>query len=193
MSTGEKSHWLRQGGRHFQSLHHLTQPMTTQQLARHLGISADTCNQVMVQLRTYKCIECLNPEARRSRLYGLTKSGRQYRYCLQREQGRESLPYYSPDLDWSLYGWICFSHRSTVLKTMSGPMQAASIKRQAYKNDPNITMSANNARDVLWDFREKGLVRRVDIAGKVHPRYELTPLGKEMQNLLFRAEDNSAF
>ncbi len=63
-------------------------------------------------------------------------------------------------------------------------MQAAAIKRVARLQNSDLRMSANNARDVLWYLLAKGIVRRIIIKRRSHPRYELTELGKAFQELL---------
>jgi hypothetical protein len=93
-----------------------------------------------------------------------------------------------PNLDWQLYGEVCFSHRAAVLKTLTQPMQPAHIKRRARFQDPTIRMSANNVRDVIRFLRSKRIVQPVELRKKAHPRYQLTDTGRQIQRLLLQAE-----
>ena len=93
-----------------------------------------------------------------------------------------------PDLDWTLYGDVCYSHRAAVIKCLNQPMQPAQIKRRALFQNPDIKMSAGNVRDVLRSLRTKGVVQPVKPEKKAHPRYQLTDVGTHMQRLLLQAE-----
>ena len=136
------------------------------------------------QLAGRGLIECKNNAARRSRLYGLTELG--LRCWKQPARIKSASPI--SDIDWDLYGWICYRHRSTVIKTLTEPMQPATIKRKARSRDPTLRMSANNVRDIMRLFLKRGLVRPVKIRKKAHMRYELTEMGRVLQELLLRAE-----
>ncbi len=98
-------------------------------------------------------------------------------------------PYSLPDMDWELYGWLCYSHRSIILKTLSEPLQPADIKRKARARHPSLAMSAGNVRDVIHLFQMRGLVRPARIRKRKHLRYELTELGLHCQQLLKQAEE----
>ncbi|HOC43267.1 MAG TPA: hypothetical protein PKJ99_09690 [Thermoanaerobaculales bacterium] len=91
-------------------------------------------------------------------------------------------------MDWAIYGWICFSQRSAVLKALTEPLQPATIKRRALRHDPTLTMSANNVRDVIRLFLAKGLVSRVHRRAALHPQYALTALGRSLHELLMTAD-----
>jgi hypothetical protein len=134
-------------------------------------------------LATKKLVSCLNPESNRSRVYWLTAHGTACRRTLF---GREETPL--PALDWRLYGWACFSHRSAIIKALDQPLQPAAIKRRARHQNPALRMSANNVRDVIRLFLQHGIVTKTEPPGAAHPRYELTATGKELQRLLFTAE-----
>ena len=86
------------------------------------------------------------------------------------DEGLPEVKYDFPEIDWSLYGLICFSQRSAVIKALSRPMQPSEIKRMARFHDPNLRMSANNVRDIIRLLLEKGVVRRVVERGKAHPK-----------------------
>jgi DNA-binding HxlR family transcriptional regulator len=92
-----------------------------------------------------------------------------------------------PKLSWDLFSSVCFSHRAAVVKAMRGPMQSSRIKKRALGRDPNLRMSANNVRDVMKYLLSEGIVQKVMIANRPHPRFELTDLGRTFQELLLNA------
>ena len=51
-----------------------------------------------------------------------------------------------------------------------------------------MKISANNIRDVIKLLLEKGIVQKVHIRKKAHPRYELTDSGIKLRELLIQAE-----
>ncbi len=163
--------------------------MTAKQLARRTGLPFDACRNVVLSLAKRGFLHCLNDEARRSRLYWLTKQGKlcQRQFC--RDQGIKLPPYSLPEMDWELYGWVCYSHRSIIIKTLSEPLQPADIKRRARVRHPPLAMSASNVRDVIHLFQERGLVRPLQHRKCKHMRYELTELGQHCQQLLNQAEE----
>ncbi len=128
-------------------------------------------------------LTCLNPQARRSRLYWVTAGGAAHskRFCAARCD-------HQPSIDWDLYGWVCYSHRAAILKALVRPLQPCEIKRKARSDNPSLRMSANNVRDVIRLFVGKGIVRCVPGKRRAHPRYELTALGDTLRTLLLRAE-----
>jgi len=91
-------------------------------------------------------------------------------------------------VDWNLLGWVCYRHRAAILKTLSEPLQPSAIKRRARARDPTLRMSANNVRDVIRLFKQRGIVQPVYLRKKKHPRYELTDVGKTLRQLLGQAE-----
>lgn len=93
-----------------------------------------------------------------------------------------------PTTNWDLYGWVCYRHRAAILKTLTEPMQPATIKRKARSRDPTLRMSANNTRDIIRLFRERGIVQPVYVRKKAHARYELTETGMVLQRLLAQAD-----
>ncbi|TWU21301.1 hypothetical protein [Bythopirellula polymerisocia] len=163
----------------------LTQPVTATQLARQLRIPLDRCSNVLSGLCSQGLICCVNPEATRSRLFWLSESGRKYK------NAQEAHPVGTTDMqsiDWRLYGTVCFSHRSEVIRTLSEPLQPAQIKRRAAFRKPGLRMSANNVRDVIRYLKSHGVVRPVHLKKRAHPLYELTELGHHFQRLLLKAE-----
>lgn len=166
----------------------LRQPMTAKQLSRQVRVHRDACSQALCELRAMGLVSCLNPSTRRSRLYWPTRLGRSAQRRLLAAHGIEPYPYDFPRVNWNLYGWVCYSHRASVVKILSRPMQPATIKREARSKIPGIRMSANNVRDIIREFLPRGIVNRVPRPRKSHPLYELTECGKELQRLLKAAD-----
>ena len=165
----------------------IKQPLTGKQIGR-TGIPMDTCSYVVAKLVTRGLLTCLNPEARNSRLYWLTDLGIQCRKRLHQDLALAYEEYDLPSIDWSLYGWICFSHRAAVIRALAEPMQPSEIKRTLRRHRSGIKISANNIRDVVKLLLEKGIVQKVHVRKKAHPRYELTDSGKQFQQLLVQSE-----
>jgi DNA-binding MarR family transcriptional regulator len=169
----------------------LAMPMTAKQITLKTKMSLDSCSYALWELEVYGLVQCLNKSARRSRVFGLTPKGRKcYTECCKRQNLKVPQPDY-PEVDWNLYGWVCYSHRSAVLKAISGTMQPVDIRRRAKYQNPEICMSANNVRDVIYQFLEKGIVRKVQIKKKSHTNYELTDLGRDLQIVLNEVESLS--
>jgi len=162
--------------------------MTAKQLSKHIELSPNACSYVLWELSLYGLLTCLNPGAPRSRLYWVTELGARCQRRLRRDCRLPELLHDFPIVDWNLYGWVCFSHRSAIIKALTEPLQPATIKRRAVQQDSQINMSANNVRDVIRLFLAKGIVVPVRLRGKAHPRYELTEMGKNFQRLLRRSE-----
>ncbi len=157
--------------------------MTATQLSRLTGLDLDPTMFVVRRLIKLQFLRCLNPQARRSRLYWLTAAGAAYSRRFGSERCDDQ-----PSIDWDLYGWVCYSHRAAILRTLVGPLQPCEIKRKARFDNPGLRMSANNVRDVIRLFVGKGIVRSVPGVRRAHPRYELTTLGDVLRTLLLRAE-----
>ena len=166
----------------------IRQPLTGKQIGRRTGIPMDSCSYIVAKLVTRGLLTCLNPEARSSRLYWLTDLGIQCRKRLHQDLGLACEKYDLPHIDWSLYGWMCFSHRSIVMKTLTVPMQPSEIKRAIRKRKTEMKISANNIRDVVKLLLEKGIVQKVFARKKAHPRYELTDSGNQFRELLMQSE-----
>ncbi len=164
------------------------QPLTALQISRRTGLSFDTCRDLIPRLASRGIVRCLNGNARRSRLYWLTQRGKTVQAQLT-----GLTPSNTPDsaigsTDWELYGSVCFSHRSEIIKTLTEPLQPSEIKRRARSRNPDLRMSANNVRNVIRLFLAQGIVRPVRVRKKAHLRYELTELGRTFQALLRSAE-----
>lgn len=166
----------------------LARPLTATQLARRTGLRSDSCRHVLGELSRAGLTLCLNSQARRSRLYGLTDVGIRYRKRIRRDAGTADEPVEFAGIDWGLYGWVCYRHRAAIMKTLSEPLQPSAIKRRARARDSTLRMSANNVRDVIRLFRQRGIVRQVLVRKKKHPRYELTDIGQKIRQVLLAAE-----
>jgi predicted transcriptional regulator len=164
----------------------MKQPLTAKQISRITRINLDTCSYVLGRFASKGLSVCLNPAARNSRLYWLTDLGRTCQELNLPEQTEKA--YGLPSVNWELYGWVCFSHRTAVIRTMTGPMQPSEVKRILRVHRPNIRISANNIRDVMKLLLEKGLVQKVFVRKKAQPRYELTDSGNQFRQLLMQAE-----
>jgi len=167
----------------------IQQPLTARQIGRKTGIPQDTCSYLIGKFTTEGLTICLNPNARNSRVYGLTEPGIRYQNQLWRDLNQPGKGYDCPSVNWDIYGWVCFSHRAGVIKTLTAPMQPSEIKRILRVQKPNMKISANNIRDVVRLLLARGIVQPVRIRKKAHPRYELTPLGTQLRRLLIQAEN----
>ena len=186
MEFKEIDHWLKQGKRRQQILLHFSQPSTAKQIAHRHGISLDSCSSAIFDMRTNRLLRCMNPVARRSRLFWLTQLGAKCQHRTRKKHDRPIVKHDIPDIDWDLYGWVCFTHRSAIIRALHGAMQPSAIKRRAYQQFSELKMSANNVRDVIRLFLARGIVCPVRIRKKKHLRYELTETGKCLQALLNR-------
>jgi len=166
----------------------IQQPVTATQLSRQMGLSSSQCSYVLERLSKHGLARCINPSARRSRLYWLTRLGKAWQRRLRHLDRLRPITHDCPDFDWQLYGEICFNHRAAVVRVLSESMQPAQIKRKALFRNSKIRISANNVRDVIRFLQAKGIVEPVVFRKRVHPLYRLTDVGKQMQRLLLQAE-----
>ena len=166
----------------------INQPLTAKQLSKRVGIPVDTCSYLIAKFTFKGLLTCLNPGAIKSRLYGLTEFGIRCRKELHQILRLPHKEYNKPDINWHLYGWVNFNHRSAIIKILTTPMQPAEIKKVLRIRHPNIKISANNVRDIIKLFLARDIVRPVKIRKKAHPRYELTDLGTKLRQLLIRAD-----
>ena len=166
----------------------LKQPLTAKQIAGKTSIPEYTCSYLMAKFVKNGLTLCINPKARNSRLYWLTKLGRKYRKNLCNKSKLSYIEYDLENIDWHLYGWVCFNHRSMVIKFLTEAMQPSKVKRILRLRKANIRISANNIRDVIRLLLSKGIVRPVKVKKKAHLRYELTELGIKFRQLLIQAE-----
>jgi hypothetical protein len=164
------------------------QPLTAKQVAGKTGIPEDTSGYLMGKFAKNSLITCLNPAAGNSRLYWLTELGKKYQMELCSQLNLSYSEYELPNIDWQLYGWMCFNHRSAVIKTLTEPMQPSKIKQILRIQRPNIKISANNIRDIIRFFLAKKIVRDIKVKNKAHLRYELTDLGRILRQLLINSK-----
>ena len=188
MQTSNVYEWIKKEESRRKILMTIKQPLTGKQIGRRTGIPIDTCSYVVAKLVAKGLLTCLNSKARNSRLYWLTDLSIQCRKRLHQDLGMAYEEYDLPGIDWSLYGWMCFSHRSIVMKTLTIPMQPSEIKRMIRKKKTGMKISANNIRDVVKLLLEKQIVQKVYVRKKAHPKYELTDLGKQFRELLMQSE-----
>ena len=96
--------WVEKSEKRKLVLLNLNQPMTALQLSKKIGINLDQCSLSLGQLSLCGLVKCLNPYAKRSRLYWLTPVG-----ILCQKKLNNNLPIALndlPDIDWELYVWI---------------------------------------------------------------------------------------
>ncbi len=166
----------------------IAQPLTGKQIGKRTGIPMDACSYIVAKLVARGLLTCLNQKARNSRLYWLTDLGTQCRKRLHQDLTLPYKEYDLPSIDWALYGWMCFSHRLIVMNTLTVPMQPSEIKRAIRKRKAGMKISANNIRDVVKLLLEKGIVQKVYVRKKAHPRYELTDSGNQFRKVLMQSE-----
>lgn len=171
---------------------HLCQPMTTRQIARALHESTDPVREAIAQLADEKLVDCLNPLAQRSRLFWLTKPGVGVQHRVRQRLQLHDLVHQVPQIDWGLYGWLCFNHRQAVIKTLVCPMRPPQIRRRAVFQDKSLRMSAPNVRDVLQDLWDRKIVQKQKPESGPHPMYRLTSTGQVFRTLLLDAEQRWA-
>ncbi len=180
--------WLRRSPRRCALLASMPQPLTAVQVARRTDWSLDACTYLFWELTERALLRCLNAGARRYRVYWLSEHGaasqRRLRGCLRLPR----LPHSFPEVDWALYGEMCFSHRSTIIRTLSEPLQPAAIKRRAYRSNPALRMSANNARDAVKVLREHEVMETIHFDDERWVRVRLTPTGEKIRTLLLGAD-----
>lgn len=184
MELAQAYYWIEQSDKRKLILNSLNQPLTATHVARRTGIGRDTCLHHLWALTIRRILRCLNKDTRFNRLYGLTNLGKACQRRLRGLQSSEPNSYHEPDILWDLYSSVCYRHRAAVIESLREPMQAATVKRKARLGDSTLRMSANNARDVMRYLLKKQIARRVAVRKKKHPRYELTSLGREFQQLL---------
>ena len=188
MKRKEAFEWTERSKKRKIVLLNLKQPMTALQLSKKTGFNQEQCSTILGQLTLCGLVKCLNPTATRSRLYWLTTIGILCQKKLTKDKSLPDVVKHLPDIDWELYGWVCYNHRAAIIKALTEPMQPAVVKRKIKQQNPKIKMSANNVRDIMKLFMEKEIVKPVKVRKKARLRYELTGLGNKLQRLLSRAE-----
>lgn len=188
MCSNNSYRWLLRSSLRKRIVQQFSQPMTAHQWAVGLGRTLNACNYVLWELAKRKVVFCLNPSAKRSRVYWLSGVGVKLQRRLRRDNDLPVLKHDFPQVNWDTYGWVCFSHRSTAILTLKYPMQASAMKRKACFENPRLRMGCDNARRLIRSFHKKGIVRQVWLRKRAFPLYELTELGTELSTLLFRAK-----
>lgn len=162
--------------------------MTAKQLSRQTAVSKETCSYLLGKFAALRLCICLNPEAGNSRLYWITDSGKKIQVKLRKEMNLPVKDISFPSVNWALYGWVCYNHRSVVLRALTESMQPSEIRRRIKLRFSSAKISANNVRDVIRLFERQGIVRKVFVRKKAHPRYKLTELGHKLRQLLIQSE-----
>ena len=183
MKFEETLSWLTNGQQRVLLCNAITQPITADHLSRKTGVSMDATSSALREMTDYGILHCLNPEFRTSRLYWFTLLGIRCHKKLSKDNGLVPIEYNLPDVDWRLYGWTCYRHRSAVLKVLKMPLRPADIKRFIYRQFPGVNISANNVRDIIKLFEQRGVVQRITIRRKKHPYFVLTEIGEKLQKL----------
>lgn len=165
-----------------------SQPLTAKQLSKKTGIPENTCSYEISKYKKKGILKCLNPDARSSRLYWFTEKGIPCKNQVFNQYPIKNGEHKFFGIDWKLYGWVCFIHRSMIIKTLTGAMQPAEVKRILRMQKPDMRISANNIRDVIRLLLSKGIVKPVKVKNRAHLRYELTELGTKFRQLLIEAE-----
>lgn len=160
-------------------LDHLGDPSTPTQLSRRTGLSEDCVRSTLRRLGSSGLVTCVNPKAARLRVFALTARGYQRRKALCGRSAARTTRVFQ-----RLYADVLYPHRRAVIRALSRPMQAAEIKRQAFRNDPSLRMSASNARDVLRYLLARGVVRKLRVPRSAYPRWELTDPGRRLREAL---------
>ena len=166
----------------------IDQPLTAGQISKRVGIPLDSCSHILRKFRKRNLTLCLNPKSRTSRLYGLTQKGKVYRNQLGKKHGIPVKKYNLLDVDWQLYGWVCFDHRAAVIKVLNEPMRASEIKKVLRLHKPNMKISSNNIRDIIRLFTSKKIVEPVKVRKMAYPRYQLTDIGIQLKKLITNAQ-----
>jgi len=164
----------------------MNQPLTSTQLNRKTGIPGDTCSYILAECQARGICLCLNAEASSSRLYYLTKLGLKLRQRLTGNHGTDQVDLDS--VDWDLYSWACFRHRSAVVKTLTELMPPPMIRKHLMLKNTNLKISRNNITDILKLLHEKGLIEKVFIKKRKHPWYKPTEQAQQIRKLLLSAE-----
>ncbi len=91
-------------------------------------------------------------------------------------------------VDWNLYGWACFRHRTPVLKAVSELMSPPMIYHRLRMKNEKLRISRNNVTDIIRLLHQRGLIEQVYVKKHKHPWYQLTKKGQRIRELLLSAE-----
>ena len=125
MNKTEVYEWLINSHRRKLLIMNISQPMTVSQLANQAKLQREACTFLLWQLSVYCLVKCLNKEARACRLYWLTDSGKECQRRVLREESIPAYVYNYPKVNWKLYGWVCYRHRSRMVQIFSRENHAA--------------------------------------------------------------------
>lgn len=179
--------WLRLSQRRVKVLQQFDQPLTSLQIKRRLNMSLDAVSFIVWELSVYRLVYCLNPRARKSRLYFTSQLGKHARTVTlgisERPPSQDELP----NLDWKTYGWLCYTHRAAVLKALVGPLRPSEVKRRLRLQQPDVRINVNHITEILKKFVEKDVAHVVE-PGAWRPRYDATSPGRKMRELLLMAD-----
>ena len=130
MKNSNVYQWLTEEENRKKILLAINQPVTATQLSQRTSIPRDTSSYLLAKLKIKGLLICLNPDAIKSRVYWLTEFGIRCRKQLYQDLNLLYKEYDLPDdIDWHIYGWVNFNHRSAIIKILTTPMQPAEIKR----------------------------------------------------------------
>lgn len=180
--------WILQSPSRATVLAALTQPLTATQLSRRTDIDRNRCAKILNRTLLLQLTRCLNGKARRSRVLWVTRSGKECRDWIRALLGLSEAPPLQRNVDWRLYGWLCFTHRSAVVTALDRPMRPAEIKHRARFLDSDVRISASNVRDIVRLLLPRDIVEPDRIRRRARPRYQLTAKGWQFRELLMRAE-----
>ena len=186
MKHANVGQWLLKGKRRQKLLQQLSQPMTANQLYKKMQISRRDCSDVISDMCKKGILNCFNPDARRSRLYGLSNNGIYWRRIIFPNAETYNVP---ADVDWNLYGYVCYNHRKAVILALDRMKKPSGIKRHLRFIAPDIRISANNVRNIISELLSQNIVQPID-TGNAYPEYKLTDIGKKFQQLFRRADTN---
>ena len=159
--------------------------MTASQLAKLSGMEETSCAHVLRAMEDRGIVACLNPAARRSRLFGLTLRGKAIRSAAIKLHSQD---YVAPVIDWTTYGCLCYAHRTAVMLALDGAMRPATIKRRILFTQEDVHISCNNIRDLLQDLIKYGVVDREIVGKSSFYSYRLTPAGEFYQRMLLKVQ-----
>ncbi len=161
-----------------ETLIYFSVPRTPRKAEKELGIK----KLKMKPFLKKGILECLNPEARKSRYYVLTNMGRRFLNLpvSRKERGK----------DWPILGWVMASQRqrSVVLQTIAMDLSkrtSEEIRRRASRLNPHLTRMST--KTILNERITKGLVE-TEMNG-VYRNYWLSEKGKTIARALAHNSD----
>ena len=187
MHRKEIYEWVKQNQARSRLLLKADMPLTARQLGRQTGLGQKRLSSLLSSFAVKQLCVCINPEARTSRLYKLTRLGKELQDRLTCELKLPKPAQTDYNIDWQLYGRLCYRHRSLVLINLTEPLQPAHIKRKIRFRNKSAKISANNIRGIIRFFEKEGIVKKVFVKKKARPKYELTGSGRIFRELLLKA------